>query len=91
MDPLLNQRTTAPGGAREDELSGSGPSRMLRIVSIIVIVAMVLGSASVIITLTALGPAMGLVIFAVAIGIAGLLVWRWNRQGQDGDIVDAGS
>ncbi len=61
---------------------------MLRIISITVIVAMMLASASVIIALTDLGPRTGLMIFAVAIGIAGLLVWLWNRQGRAGEDVD---
>lgn len=82
MDPLLNQRTSDRNTRREDEFPRSGLSPLVRIVSIIVIVAMVLASASVIIALTDLGPGTGLVIFAVAIGIAGLLVWLWNRQGR---------
>lgn len=79
MDPLLNQPAREP----KDEPSRSRSSPLLRIVSVIVIVAMVMASASVIIALTDLGPATGLVIFAVAIGCAGLLVWLWNRQGRD--------
>lgn len=51
----------------------------------IVIVAMVLASASLIIVLTDLGERTGLAIFAAAAGIAGLLVWLWNREGRDGD------
>jgi hypothetical protein len=92
MDPQLNGRTPDRHAGRDDDLDRPGPSPLLRIVSIIVIFAMVLASASVIISLTDLGPRTGLVIFAVAIGIAGLLVWLWNRQGRtaDDDIMDTG-
>lgn len=85
MNPLLNERRQDHHDGRDDDSDRSEPSFLLRIVSVIVIVAMVLASASVIIALTDLGPRTGLVIFAVAIGIAGLLVWLWNRRGRAGD------
>ena len=93
MDPLLNERPAGRNSGREDELSGSRLSPVLRIVAIIVIVAMVLSSASVIIARANVGTGTGLLIFAVLILIAGLVVWRWNRQGRhpDDDLMDTGS
>lgn len=93
MDPLLNQTTPDRKAGQDDAPGRSGPSRAVRIVSITIILAMMLASASVIIALTDLGVRLGLVIFAVAFGIAGLLVWLWNRQGrlEDGGIRDSAS
>lgn len=93
MDPLLNQTTPDRNPGRDDALERTGPSLMLRIISITVILAMLLASASVIIAMTDLGVRLGLVIFVAAFGIAGLLVWRWNRQDRhvDGDNMDSAS
>lgn len=93
MNPLMKRRAPDRNAGRDDDLDRSRPSPMLRIVAIIVIVAMVLSSASVIIARTDVGTGTGLLIFAVLTVIAGLLVWAWNRQGRtaDDDLMGAGS
>jgi len=93
MDPLLNDRAELSEDRRDDDLDRTGLSPMLRIVAIIMIVAMVLSSASVIIARADVGTGTGLLIFAVLIGIAGLVVWLWNRQyrNPDDDLMDTGS
>lgn len=79
-------RDTRQGGHVEPV----GPSPALRILSVIVIVAMILASASLIVTLSEPGVRTGMGIFVVAVAVVGLLVWLWNRRGRpgDGDVPD---
>jgi hypothetical protein len=76
----------------DDGTEQVGPSPLLRIMSVIVIGAMILGSGSAIVALGSGEARTGLVLAVVAIGIVLFAVARRTRRdsARDGDVTDGG-